>query len=273
MRNLVASLLVLTLFLPAAAAAVTVDHVLVPPSTAAEKAFNVSVSLTNDGPARSVYLFGALYDRANGSAPCGPATDAHFRTFTHTVQETITLPANSVTTFPPEGGRWLQKYGADDATPAPEVAQFCVFVANATAGPTIDYESFATTSLSVRAKNTPPSGGFTWTPDKPAAGEEAAFEGTATDKEGDPVTFRWDFGRYAASGRSEASGPSATSTFYPDGRYVVTLILSDGLNESHLSRTITIGEQAASSGGGVKIPSLGVGMLLAVVVLVALRRR
>ena len=233
-------LLALVLSLPTAAAAVTVQQVEVPERTAAAKPFEVRVRLANEGPARSVHLFGALYDAAEGKAPCGQTTDPSFRTFTHLVQETIRLPADGEIEHPAEGGRWLHRYGVEDADATPADAEFCVFVAEASGGPVIRYEAYGTTLLSVRAQNAPPQPTFTFEPRAPAVREDVRFVASAVDADGDPVTFRWDFGRFDASGRAVGEGETATHAFYPEGSYAVTLTASDGIDAMPASRTLQV---------------------------------
>lgn len=240
MRRPLALALVLgfALVLPLAGAAVSVEEIAAPERTRAEKPFPVTLRLTNDGDARTVYLFGALYDREEGSAPCGPATDPRFRTFTHTYNEAVRLPARSTTTYP-QSGDWLHHYATRDVEAAPELAQFCIFVANASTGPLIQYEGYATTTLSVRGVNALPVTSFTWEPETPRAGEDVEFRAEGSDADGDPVAFRWDFGHRKASGPAVAEGREATTFFYPEGEYVVTLYAGDGLDEAPVSRTIT----------------------------------
>lgn len=269
----VRALLLLLFALPTAGASVTIEALQTPERTAADHPFDVAVELRNDGPARTVHLFGALYDPQDGGSPCGSAADPRFRTFTHVVQEAVELPARSTTTHPAPGERWLHRYQPEDAAPAPEEAQFCVFVANASSGPLIDYEAFRETTLSVRARNAPPFAAFTVETAEPRVSAEVAFLATATDEEGDPVSFAWDFGHHTAAGRAVAEGPNPRHAFYPAGDYLVTLVATDGLDETRVSHLVNVASGAASPVGEKGIP-LGAGVAaLSLVVAVLLSRR
>lgn len=253
-----------------------VEEIRVPERTAAGKPFDVHVRLANDGPAREVHLFGALYAREEGKAPCGPTTDSSFRTFTHVVQVTVTLPADGVLEHPPAGERWLHRYDPADAGMTPTDDEFCVFVAAATGGPVIQYDAYGTTRLSVRARNAPPQPSFAFDPARPESTQAVRFTATAADADDDPVAFAWDFGRFDAGGRATAEGAEVTHAFYPEGDYVVTLTASDGIDSVPLTRTVTVhalganGEDGRRDGLGIPVPAWLV--LLAVVMIARLRR-
>lgn len=267
------AILVALVVVPIASAAVTVSHIEVPPRTAAGKPFGVSVVLDNDGPARDVHLFGALYTRDDGQAPCGPATGGSFRTFTHIVQETVHLAANAETTHPREGQRWLHRYETEHAGASPSDEEFCVFVAAATGGPVIQYEAYAATLLSVRARNAAPQPSFSVDPVRPEVGRDAMFRATAVDADGDPISFAWDFGRFDASGRAVGEGETASHAFYPEGDHVVTLTASDGIDSVPLARTITVMPASAEEDGRSSIPSASWLVFASAVVAHLLRRR
>lgn len=218
----------------------TIERVEAPERTVAERPFEASVQLANDGPAREVTLFAALYRLEEGKGPCGATTDGRFRTFTHVVQERVRLPANGVVSHPAPGARWLHLYEREEVPARPTTDEFCVFVAEATSGPMIAYEAFGTTRLGVRGTNAPPEARFSWEPRTPRATEDVAFQAEATDAEGDPVRYEWDFGHANASGRAVAEGARATHFFYPAGEYVVALVASDGLDEVRATRTVSV---------------------------------
>lgn len=266
-------LLLALLATPVAAAAVSVDDVVVPERTMAGKPFEVALRLVNDGPAQDVTLFGALYDRVEGQGPCGSATDPRFRGFTHLVQERVRVPANGALDFPPEGARWLHRYDREDVPDAPGLAEFCVFVADAGApSPAIEYEAYGVVPLNVRGTNAVPTASFTWEPETPGATQDAVFRAEGADADGDPLGFRWDFGHLNASGRAVADGARVTHFFYPAGEYTVTLVATDGLNETIVARTVRVAEApAAEPARGLPVP-LGPIALVAVVVALALRR-
>jgi hypothetical protein len=268
-------LLALLLAVPLAQSAVSVEDVGVPERTLAGKAFEARLTLANDGPAREVTLFAALYRHEEGEGPCGPATDARFRTFTHVVQERVALPANAVVEHPPPGARWLQMYEREDVPRGPTLDEFCVFVAESGAGPTIEYEAFGTSRLNVRGENAAPLADFSWEPRTPRATEDAAFRASGSDAEGDPVSYHWDFGHANASGRAVGEGPQISHFFYPEGEYVVTLTASDGLNETRVTRTVTVlaADAGAPEGRGLPIPSPTALIVVALALGRVLRRR
>lgn len=238
MRAAALGILILLLAAPCAAASVAVGNVKTPERTAADHPFPVSLTLHNTGPARTVTLLAALYDY--GSEACGPATDPRFRTFTHVTQERVRLPADGQVQFPPAGRSWLHRYTADEI-PERDTLELCIFVAAAEeAGPQIQYEAYASVPLSVRRVNQPPTGDFSWSPTAPAATDDVLFVATGADPDGDTLSYRWDFGHANASGRAVAPGERATHFFYPEGAYVVTLIVSDGIVETPLEKGIQI---------------------------------
>lgn len=254
--------LALVLLAPAAAATVTVRDVVVPERTMAGKPFPLSITLVNDGGPRSVYVFAALYDKDAPGGPCGAAADPRFKRFTHQVQQAIPVPARATLVYPDADDAWLQLYTRDDVGPEPAVEELCVFVANASVGQqAIQYESFERVDLAVRGVNAIPTGSFAWDPQTPGATRDVRFRAEGSDADGDPVSFAWDFGYVGASGRARATGPSATTFFYPAGDYVVTLTLSDGLESATLTRTITVAEAgsepppANGGAGGREIPA------------------
>jgi hypothetical protein len=249
------ALILVALAVPTAAAEITIGEIQTPERTAADHPFDVNVTLRNDGPPRTIYLFAALYDPQEGGSPCGSSLDPRFRTFTQVVQEAIDLPADSTTDHPAPGSRWSHRYQAEDAAATPEEAQFCIFVANASAGPLIEYETYRATTLSVRARNAPPVAAFTLEPEELRASTDIFFTAQATDAEGDPVTFRWDFGHSTASGRALGEGQSPTHVFYPAGDYLVTLVASDGIDETRVPHLVTVTAAAAQPDGGRGIPS------------------
>ncbi|WP_209020779.1 PKD domain-containing protein [Nocardioides sp. 1609] len=56
---------------------------------------------------------------------------------------------------------------------------------------------------------------------------EAHFEANATDPDGDPLTYEWDFG-YASDNSDKSTSAHAHHTYATPGRYTVTLKVSDG---------------------------------------------
>lgn len=225
--------------MPTASAAVRIEETGLPEATLAGRAFEARVTLVNDGAAaEDVLLLAALY-RGSGDA-CGERSDPRFHGFTHLVQQEIRVPARARLSYPPEGERWLHRYDAEGVPEAPAAWEHCVFVARSAPGPAIDYEDFASSTLSVRARNTPPVASFSLLPEAPRVSEDVRFAASAEDPEGDAVSFRWDFGHVNASGRATATGAAATHFFYPAGTYRVVLVASDGLDEARVEREVRV---------------------------------
>lgn len=234
--------------MPAASAAATIEDLVVPDQTVADRVFDASLTLVNRGAAEDVVLVAALYDVEEGKT-CGPAADPRFRAFTHILQDSIHLAADSRTAYPAPGERWAHRYAVGE-TPAGEEGEWCVFVARAPgATAQIQYEDFESVRIGVRATNAAPTVTFTWTPEHPIAAEPVVFHATAEDADGDPVALRWDFGFANASGQARAEGATPTARFYPDGVYDVTLVASDGFDETALVHKVAVlPEQGPATG-------------------------
>lgn len=211
----------------------------VPERTLAGLPFEARVTLRNDGESRNVTMLAALYRWEEGKEPCGPANGPHFRTFTHLMQESIRLEEGATLVYPEVGERWLQRYAREHVAPGDERAELCFFVARQASTATIQYEAFHSVPLVTRGENTPPVARF----EAPAfieAAQPARFQASGEDADGDAVSFRWDFGHLNASGRAVAEGPSPVHRFYPAGSYVVTLIASDGFEETRVQETVEV---------------------------------
>jgi PKD repeat protein len=75
----------------------------------------------------------------------------------------------------------------------------------------------------VEPYNGPPTATLTG-PTRGEAGRELQFSAESpADPDGDPLTFRWDFGD-----GQHASGPSSSHVYATPGHYAVTLNMSDG---------------------------------------------
>lgn len=236
------ALALLPLLLPhAAALGEVVDLVSVAPPerTLADRPFEAEATLRNKAAeARTVLLLAALY--APDANPCGPATGPGFRQFTHLVQERIPLAPGETRVVK----AWAHAYRASSVQAAPAEAEWCAFVAE-DAGERIEYLDYERVPLPVRGVNAAPTADFTWTPREPRATQDVTFQATGRDADGDPVTFRWDFGHANASGRRPVEGAVAGHFYYPEGAYVVTLTVSDGLDEAVVTRTLTVLPEAA----------------------------
>lgn len=234
-----------------------------PERTQAGLPFDAEVTLQNKGPARDVDLFAALY--APGGAACGPATDPSFRAFTHLVQVRVRLDAGATHVE----RAWRQQYDAADVPRAPSTMEWCVFVGEDRAG-RIEYFDHQAIPLATRGANARPVASFTWSPASPAALDDARFVADASDADGDPLSYRWDFGRFDAGGRATGEGEEAAHAFYPEGRYVVTLTVTDGLEETTVANEVTVGPEEPPASRGVPHPAA---LTLLALVLAAARRR
>lgn len=267
-------LLLLLLTPLASAAGVDVRDVRVPDRTMAGVAFGASVTVENlDDAPRVVHLLAALYRSAEGQGPCGPATDPRFETFTPLVQARLDLPARAVVAYPPPGETWLQMYQVEHVEAQPRDEEWCVFAAE-DRGQQIEYLDVEAVPLSVRGANARPVATFEWSPGSPIEAVDVTFDAQATDADGDPVTFTWDFGHANASGRAVASGPRVTHFFYPAGQYTVTLRASDGLQEGVVLENIRVAPEARSKDedAGTNETPLPLVLTLAAALLALLRR-
>ena len=92
-----------------------------------------------------------------------------------------------------------------------------------------------TTSFTLTVDTAPVIGSGTATPDHTVAGLDVAFAASATDADGQPLTYTWDF----ADG-STASGATASHAFATPGVYVVTLTVGDGLLTTSAGVSVTV---------------------------------
>lgn len=219
---------------------VDIVEVRAPERTMGGKVFAVEVDLANKGPERRVYLFAALYDGERGDNPCGPITDPRFIAWTPLYQGVLTLPANARATFPPAGETWRHRYDAADVAPQETTDEFCVFVGEREQASAIDWLDFDAQPMRTRGANAAPTGAFTWAPETPRAAQDVRFEATGEDADGDALTYAWDFGHANASGRARAEGPVAFHPFYPDGTFTVTLTISDGFDDTLVTRDVRV---------------------------------
>jgi len=82
----------------------------------------------------------------------------------------------------------------------------------------------ATVQVTVAPANQAPNGSIT-PPASVVQGQAAAFQGSATDPDGDTVTYAWSFGANATPATSTAQNPSVT--FSTTGTRTVTLTVTD----------------------------------------------
>ena len=103
----------------------------------------------------------------------------------------------------------------------------------------------AVVGIACGGENTPPTADFTFDPPAVARGDnfqtEVVFTATASDLDGDRLTYEWKF----KSGRpATASGPVATATFPGVAPYLITLTVSDGKGgEVTVTKTVPLVEE------------------------------
>ncbi|MFQ5874835.1 MAG: PKD domain-containing protein [Dehalococcoidia bacterium] len=95
-------------------------------------------------------------------------------------------------------------------------------------------------------ENNPPTADFTWDPPEVPQGDNYTtiftFTATASDPDGDPLTYEW---RFTGGRPSTATGPVVTTTFPGRAPYAVTLTVSDGRGgEVTVSNTVPLGPAA-----------------------------
>ena len=97
------------------------------------------------------------------------------------------------------------------------------------------------TSGSFYPNNTAPSASFALAPTTAPARESRLFAGTATDAEGDTLTYSWDFGLPALI----TDGPNIVKSFDFGGSYTATFRVSDGKGGlTTLTRNVTVSDPA-----------------------------
>jgi len=94
--------------------------------------------------------------------------------------------------------------------------------------------------------NNPPTASFTYTPEKPSAGEEITFNasGSSDPDEGTVLSYSWDFDN---DGVADATGIEATWNYTTNGTYTVTLTVNDTVDEDTYNITIIVGNVAPTA--------------------------
>ncbi|ADI13817.1 PKD domain-containing protein [Truepera radiovictrix] len=70
-----------------------------------------------------------------------------------------------------------------------------------------------------------------------------SFNATASDPDGDPLTYRWNFG----DGTTAEGNASQTVTYTEPGEYTASVVVSDGLAEARASFSVRVTEGAVGS--------------------------
>ncbi len=102
--------------------------------------------------------------------------------------------------------------------------------------------------------------------------ETITFDATASDPDGDSLTYSWEFGDGL-----EGSGSSVTHSYSEAGTYTVTVTASDGRGgTSEASMDVTISEKAAEAGFPIELIIalvVLIAAILAIIGIIAIRRR
>ena len=87
-------------------------------------------------------------------------------------------------------------------------------------------------------ENNPPTVSFGWQ----CVALDCTFDATATDADGDPLTYAWDFGD---GGSSAAEDPA--HSYSAGGEYVVTLTVGDGIDQTAVSNILVAEDPDANT--------------------------
>jgi PKD repeat protein len=90
-------------------------------------------------------------------------------------------------------------------------------------------------------ENRPPTVTLSGSTSQGPAPLTVSFNATASDPDGDPLTYRWNFG----DGTTAEGNASQTVTYTEPGEYTATVIVSDGLAEARASFSVRVTEGAA----------------------------
>ncbi|ASJ09753.1 hypothetical protein A3L11_05595 [Thermococcus siculi] len=100
-----------------------------------------------------------------------------------------------------------------------------------------------TKEIKVEPRNYLPTADFTFLPKEPKAGEEVSFADKSTDRDGNIVSWSWDFGDGSTSNDAEP-----VHVFTEAGNYTVTLTVRDDGGAEDVKRvTITVAEGEATT--------------------------
>lgn len=252
MRLVLAAVLV-ALLAGGAAGAVEVASVDHPDLVVYNRTYPANATVRNTGSEDvDVRLFSALY--VPDGSPCGPAGgDDYHGVISRDVP--LTVPAGGTATYPGERDiPWWHSVNATNDVSEGGTYEVCTFAYDPQ-GTTAeerfhDAEAF---NVTLRMTNEAPDGSVSVDPERGTTETVFRFEATASDPEGDPFTYAWDFDDFTASGAATARGPTASHEFYPEGRYHVNLTLDDGWD----ARTLTVAVDVYPEGELPGDPGLG----------------
>lgn len=241
----------------AQAASVELVSVVHPDPVVFDREYAVNATVRNSGSETvPVSLFTVLYE-PDGS-PCGPAggSDYHGRVSMYTA--TAEVPPGATVHVPGAGASpWWHHVNASNRVESGGGYEVCVFLEDRR-GTTADqrYLDHEVQRVQLRMTNEAPRGSFTVTPEEGTTDTVFEFTASATDPEGDEVSFHWDLNDHDASGWVTATGASTTHRFYPAGVFTVNLTLTDGWDERVVQREVVVRPAGDGSGGGSPVPGL-----------------
>jgi hypothetical protein len=167
----------------------------------------------------------------------------------------ITVAAGQTATFSvatsgtaPSGYQWYRDGVAlDGATGASYTTPPTLSADNNAVFSVVVYSGFGNviSNDAVLKINTPPAiaSGPTATPNPGAVGQPVSFIASATDAEGDTVSYVWNFGDGATGG-----GASASHTYNAAGTFTVTLTASDGVSASTAQFNLVVNDDGGDGG-------------------------
>jgi hypothetical protein len=250
MRLLAALGLVLAVAGPATGA-VTVASVDHPDPIVYNRTYPVNATVRNTGDEPvDVRLFSALYEPQE-DRPCGPATGDDYHGTISTRDVPLTVPAGGTATYPQERDLpWWHTVNATNNVTEGGTYEVCTFAYDPQ-GTTAEERFHDTEAFNVtlRMTNEPPRGSISVDPEEGTTETVFRFQATASDPEGDPISHHWDFHDFTAKGAATATGPEATHEFYPEGRYTVTLNLTDGWDTRTLETKVDVYPEGELPGG------------------------
>jgi PKD domain-containing protein len=264
-RPMRAAALLVLLILPAAGLTVRqqgegervdITAVTMPAQVLVGRTFYADVTVHNAQPTpQALLLFTVLYDGPlPGSVPCdGARANQRISRFEKSVQ----LQPAETATVRGEASFWGHVVNASLAGEGDYEACVWARMARCPEGTIeaclLDHEP---RPLRVRAVNAPPRVTLRAEPDGGSVGTEFQFTASATDADGDPVAFTWDFGDGVLG-----EGARVAHRYARPGTYGVTLHATDGVETTQERLTLSVRGAAQSANA----PGVGGWVALAVI--------
>lgn len=230
-----------------------------PPFVVPGRTFYINVSVHNrDAAPHDVLLFMRVYDGRGQACDEARAIDAPSR-----FHKGVALAPGQEVRVEGEREHWGQVLNASRY--AAGVYEMCVWArlaqcpAGELAACLLDREPVFET---VRLRNAPPTVRARAQPEEGPLPTRFAFTAQGSDADGDPLTYRWDFGD-----GEQAVGASVEHAYRGAGRFTARVNVTDGADFAEDRVTVVVRE----GGGGKGAPAPGVAAL--VLALMALARR